>query len=97
MLESSFEKLTGIKINFHKSELFYYGDAREMEQQYTELFGCDIGQYPFRYVGIPMHHKRISNADWKIIEEKFEKKIELLERKIIVLWRSIGLNQLRVE
>jgi hypothetical protein len=97
MLESSFEKLTGIKINFHKSELFYYGDAREMEQQYTELFGCDIGQYPFRYVGIPMHHKRISNADWKIIEEKFEKKIELLERKIIVLWRSIGRNQLRVE
>jgi hypothetical protein len=75
MLESSFEKLTGIKINFHKSELFYYGDAREMEQQYTELFGCDIGQYPFRYVGIPMHHKRISNADWKIIEEKFEKKL----------------------
>jgi hypothetical protein len=68
-----------------------------MEQQYTELFGCDIGQYPFRYVGIQMHHKRISNADWKIIEEKFEKKIELLERKIIVLWRSIGLNQLRVE
>jgi hypothetical protein len=75
MLESSFEKLTGIKINFHKSELFYYGDAREMEQQYTELFGCDIGQYPFRIVGIPMHHKRISNADWKIIEEKFEKKL----------------------
>jgi hypothetical protein len=45
-----------------------------MEQEYTTLFGCDIGQYLFRYLGIPMHHKKISNAYWKIVEEKFEKK-----------------------
>jgi hypothetical protein len=46
-----------------------------MESQYTKLFGCDLGQYPFRYLGISMHHKKITNADWKIIEEKFEKKL----------------------
>jgi hypothetical protein len=74
LLLSAFEKLSGVKKNFHKSELFCYGEAREMEQEYAALFGCDIGQYPFRYLGIPMHHKKISNAYWKIIEEKFEKK-----------------------
>jgi hypothetical protein len=33
-------------------------------------------------------------ADWKIIEEKFEKKAKLLERKAFVIWRQIGLDKL---
>jgi hypothetical protein len=58
-----FEKLSGLKINLHKSKLFCYGQATEIEEQYMELFRCDMGNYPFRYLGIPMHHKKISNAD----------------------------------
>ena len=36
---------------------------------------CQSGKYPFRYLGIPMHFRKLSNADWRIIEEKFEKKL----------------------
>jgi hypothetical protein len=64
LLLCAFKKIVGPqKINFQKSEIFCYGQAREMEVQYTELFGCGLGEYPFRYLGIPMHHKKISNAD----------------------------------
>jgi hypothetical protein len=70
----AFEQSSGLKINFHKSEMFCYGAAKEMENHYTSLFGCGLGQYLFRYLGIPMHRKKKSNADWKVIEEKFEKK-----------------------
>jgi hypothetical protein len=63
LLLCAFEKLTGLKINFHKSELFFYGEVKEMEGQYTKLFSCGMGKYTFRYLGIPMHHKRISNTD----------------------------------
>jgi hypothetical protein len=87
LLLCAFEQLSGLKINFHKSEVFCYGEAKEIKNCYTNLFGCGLGQYPFRYVGIPMHHKKISNADWKVVEKKFEKKTELLERKASVLWR----------
>jgi hypothetical protein len=73
LLLCAFKKLSGLKINFHKSELFCNGEAKKMEYHYTELFGCDLGQFPFRYLGIPMHHKKISNVDWKIIEDKFKK------------------------
>jgi hypothetical protein len=83
LLICAFEKLFGLKINFHKSELFCYGEAKQMEQQYTELFGCDLGEYPFRYLGIPMHHKRITNADWKIIEQKFEKRLSYWKGKLL--------------
>jgi hypothetical protein len=48
---------------------------KEMENQYAELFCCNLGQCPFRYLGIPMDHKKISNANWKIIEDKFEKRL----------------------
>jgi hypothetical protein len=73
LLLCAFEQLSGVKINFHKSEVFCYGEAKEIEDHYTNLFGCGLGQCPFRYLGIPMHHKKISNTDWKVIEGKFKK------------------------
>jgi hypothetical protein len=57
-----FEQLSELKINFHKSELFYSGEAKDWETQYTNLYECGLGQYPFKYLGIPMHHIKISNA-----------------------------------
>ena len=35
MLICAFEQLSGLKINFHKSEIFYFGQAKELEQQYS--------------------------------------------------------------
>lgn len=35
-----FEQLSGLKINFHKSELFCVGKAKEVESQYKQLYGC---------------------------------------------------------
>jgi hypothetical protein len=40
LLLSAFEQLSGLKINFHKSEIFYFGQARDYELQYEQLFGC---------------------------------------------------------
>jgi hypothetical protein len=69
------EKLLGLKINFHKSELFCYGDAKDMQEEYSSIFGFQGGTYPFRYLGIPMHHRKLSNNEWKIIEQRIEKKL----------------------
>jgi hypothetical protein len=41
-----FEQLSGLKINFHKSELFCFGDAQDDAAIYVELFGCGQGQFP---------------------------------------------------
>jgi hypothetical protein len=32
---NTFEQLSGLKINFHKSELFCYGLAKDYEQEYA--------------------------------------------------------------
>lgn len=72
---STFEQLSVRKINFHKSEVFCYGTAKDCEQEYARLFGCQLGSFPFRYLGIPMNHVKLSNKDWACIEEKFQKKL----------------------
>jgi len=59
----AFEQLSGLKINFHKSELFCYGEAKEHMEQYSQIFGCGMGNLTFRYLGIPMNHKRLNNKD----------------------------------
>ena len=74
LLLCAFEQVSGLKINFHKSEIFCYGAAKEMQDIYTDIFGCNAGEYPFRYLGIPMHHRQLLNSDWGKVEERFEKK-----------------------
>ena len=63
LLLCAFEQLSGLKINFHKSELFCYGAANANQLEYTQIFGCNVGSFPFRYLGIPMHHQKLMNKD----------------------------------
>jgi hypothetical protein len=78
-----FEQLSGLKINFHKSEVFCYGAAREMEASYTSLFGCNSGDYHFRYLGIPMHHRQLLNSEWSKVEERFQQKLSCWKAKYL--------------
>jgi hypothetical protein len=42
-----FEQLSGLKINFNKSKLFCFGCAKEEQETYRQLFGCELGSLPF--------------------------------------------------
>jgi hypothetical protein len=81
LLLSTFEQLSGLKINFRKSEMFCYGKAKDCSDVYSQIFGCESGSFPFRYLGIPMHHKKLLNRDWKEIEERFQKKLSCWKGK----------------
>jgi hypothetical protein len=70
-----FEQLSGLKINFHKSEIFCFGKAKDEEHNYTTIFGCEVGSLPFKYFGIPIHYRTLMNKEWKPIEDRFEKKL----------------------
>jgi hypothetical protein len=83
LLLCAFEQLSGLKINFHKSEVFCYGAAREMEASCTSLFGCNLGDYPFRYLGIPMHHRQLLNSEWSKVEERFQQKLSCWKAKYL--------------
>jgi hypothetical protein len=82
---SVFEQLSGLKINFHKSELFCFGEAKDDANQYAELFGCGLGSFPISYLGIPIHYRRLTLAEWKIVEERLQKRLSSWKGKLLSL------------
>ncbi|WVZ85606.1 hypothetical protein U9M48_032512, partial [Paspalum notatum var. saurae] len=58
-----FEQLSGLKINFHKSEIFCFGAAKDSESLYSHLFGCKLATYLFHYLGIKIHFTKLNNKD----------------------------------
>jgi hypothetical protein len=74
LILSAFEQLSGLKINFHKSKLFCFGEAKVDANLYAELFGCGLGYFPISYFGIPIHYQRLMLAEWKHVEERLQKR-----------------------
>jgi hypothetical protein len=75
LLLCAFEQISGLKINFHKSELLCFGDAQDSLDTYLVLFCCKLGDLPLNYLGIPIHYKRLQNSDWRKIEERVDKRL----------------------
>ena len=70
-----FEQLTGLKINFHKSEVSFFGKAVEKHDEYAYIFTCKKGDFPFKYLGIPMHYKSCLIVIGKIQRRKWKKRM----------------------
>ena len=48
-----YELMSGLKINFNKSEvILIYGDD-ELCLIYAEIFNCHVGKFPIKYLGGP--------------------------------------------
>jgi hypothetical protein len=85
LILAAFEQLSGLKINFHKSELFCFGEAQESAALYAELFGCGQGQFPIRYLGILIHYQRLTITKWKSVEERLQKRLSSWKGKLLFL------------
>uniref|UniRef100_J3N0S4 CCHC-type domain-containing protein n=1 Tax=Oryza brachyantha TaxID=4533 RepID=J3N0S4_ORYBR len=66
-----FEEISGMKINYHKSEVFSVGISPEGEQRVANTLNCNSGSFPLRYLGLPMSPNRL-RADAKFLLYCFE-------------------------
>jgi hypothetical protein len=58
-----FELLSGMKINFHKSEVIVMGCDSEEQARVARLLNCKQGRFPFTYLGFTMSDKKLTIAD----------------------------------
>jgi hypothetical protein len=70
-----FEQISGLKINFHKSEIYCLGAAKERAQHYSEIFTCPVADLPMKYLEMPIDEKKVAVSQWEPVGEKFGKKI----------------------
>jgi hypothetical protein len=57
------------KINFHKTEIYYLGAAKERGQQYSKIFTCPTIVLPMKYLGMSIDEKILAVSQWDPIEE----------------------------
>lgn len=70
-----YEQMSGLKINFSKSEILLINGDNNKSIQYAELFNCVSGSLPVKYLGVPVSPCRLKVRDWTPLEEKNMKKL----------------------
>jgi len=55
-----FEWLTGLKINYHKSEIFVFGVSQGERERLANMLNCVLGELPLKYLGIPISDRHLS-------------------------------------
>jgi hypothetical protein len=72
-----FKQMTGLKINFEKSELIMVGCDDDLSIEFNETINCQIGYFPIKYLGVPISSGSLHMVDWKKLEEKLERKLDV--------------------
>jgi hypothetical protein len=83
--------MSGLKINFEKSELFLVGGHNNIAQEYADVFNCQVGLFPINYIDVPVSPSRLKVADWLNLEEKHAKKLDVWQGNSISIGGKIVL------
>jgi hypothetical protein len=54
-----FEDVSGLKINYHKSEVIVMGQPLEEQQRVANKFNCKRVTFPFMYLGLPICDRKL--------------------------------------
>jgi hypothetical protein len=72
-----------MRINYHKSEMIPYHLSGEQIYVTTHIFGCPIGSFPIKYLGIPLHFDKLRREDLQPVVDKIMKKIASWRGKLL--------------
>ncbi|XP_016168966.1 uncharacterized protein LOC107611571 [Arachis ipaensis] len=96
-----FELMSGLSINFDKSNLIPVNCEQEWVEHVCGMLGCKQAALPIRYLGIPLGANPRLVKTWKPIIDKVKEKLSLWKAKVLnkagklVLIKSV-LNSLPV-
>jgi hypothetical protein len=70
-----FEQVSGIRINYNKSELTPINMDQAEAQPFVDVFSYNSGVFPNKYLGIPLHYEKLSRDDIQPLIDKILKQI----------------------
>ncbi|XP_071712198.1 uncharacterized protein [Rutidosis leptorrhynchoides] len=86
-----FELTTGLKINYHKSNLIGVGVEDVEVERIANLFGCKVGSIPFMYLGLPVDGNMKKEESWAPVVHKFEKRLSDWKARSVCFGRRLTL------
>jgi hypothetical protein len=70
-----FEEMSGMKINYDKSDLLTIGLSLENANEYAKVFCCKLSDFPIKYLGVPLHFTKLRRVDIQPVIDKIIKRI----------------------
>lgn len=65
-----YEAMSGLNINFLKSEIVLVNGDNVIAQQYAKIFNYRIGLFPIKYLGVPVSSSKLHVRDWVPLQDK---------------------------
>lgn len=72
---TAFHQISGLEVNFQKSELLLSRGTQQLGQQLAASMGCNLGHFPFTYLGLPLSNKRINKTAFLPLVGKFNRRL----------------------
>jgi hypothetical protein len=60
---SRFEMMSGMRINYSKSELVPMNLEDHVVANISDIFGCPVGAFPIRCLGVSLHYQKLKRED----------------------------------
>ena len=70
-----FEWLLGLKINFHKSEVFVSSFEQADRERVANMLNCKLGKLPLNYLGIPISDQHLGVGVFEPLSLKMYKRL----------------------
>lgn len=71
-----FERMSGMKINYHKSEVFVIGGDQRQKEEIAAKLNCKLGEFPMIYLGAPVHTRKLRKQDLQVVNAKMIKRAD---------------------
>jgi hypothetical protein len=92
-----FEAMSALKINFLKSEIMMILHDDEKKLVYSNIFGCQLGDWPIKYLGVPVCGTRLKVSDMDYLSNKLKRKLDGLGGLLLFDWWEVFSNTILSE
>lgn len=83
--------MSGLKINYHKSEVVVFGVNTEEEQRIANMLNSKVGKLPMKYLGVPVSDHHLGVYAFDSLPIKIGKRLQPLEGETYVFRRESDL------
>jgi hypothetical protein len=69
-----FEQMSGMRINFHKSEIIPLNLYDALVHEISHVLNCPVGKLPLKYLRVPLHFDKLKREDLQPVIHKMIKR-----------------------
>ncbi|XP_019106165.1 uncharacterized protein LOC109135504 [Beta vulgaris subsp. vulgaris] len=71
----TFYRASGLQANKDKSAIYFGNVTEEIQQRIIQVSGFTKGQFPFRYLGVPITSKRLTIANCDVLVDRIMRRV----------------------